>query len=89
MRIEGLISKHAEAEYDTDDIREAYRMFCEDFPDVQVVETINDVLVIGFCEGCLIPLLEGDKYFLDDSGIYVCEKCNESAIDDSADKWDA
>lgn len=42
------------------------------------VDSINDVLVIGRCEGCSKYLTQEAIYFIDpEDGIMLCEKCNE------------
>ena len=45
---------------------------------------IEGLVVEGFCEGCGIPFVEGDKYYEEEGG-YFCADCTEFKILDPED----
>ncbi len=41
------------------------------------IHAIDDEPVIGFCEGCRIPLTDETPYATDGEGVRVCESCQD------------
>lgn len=39
------------------------------------VTAIDDKDVMGFCESCGVPVLDGEKYVIDPEGIILCSVC--------------
>lgn len=54
-----------------------------------IPDSINDVEILYFCEGCSKPIMDGDKYGYDEqSGCHLCESCTtESAKEQANEIW--
>lgn len=51
---------------------------CSDLREVPAgarVVTIDDMEVVGICEGCGEHLTDADEYEMDGEGIYLCQRC--------------
>lgn len=47
-----------------------------DVPEGATIDRINNKFVIGICEYCTRPILEGEQYSIDEEGgIYICSLC--------------
>ena len=51
-------------------------------PKGATVVAIDDVAVIGRCEGCGIYIMEGDDYESDGEGVQLCPKCAKECAED-------
>jgi hypothetical protein len=48
----------------------------EDVPNQAHIVAVDDKPCYGRCEGCAIPILEGDHYASDEEGVLLCESCS-------------
>lgn len=39
------------------------------------LDSVNDDCVIGTCESCGMPIIEGEEYRSDHEGVLVCKRC--------------
>jgi len=76
MKITGVIPEeevcHITKETDLD---KAIGAFQRAYPNAEVM-TIDGKAVIGDCESCGLPILEGQKHFRDDDGIIWHKTCD-------------
>lgn len=66
-----------EHQIEASSLKEAHEQFRSQMRGYQI-DAINDREFIGCCEGCRLPLFDGDEYTIDHGGelIRLCLKCS-------------
>jgi hypothetical protein len=63
---------------------QTWEEFHKEHPDADV-QFIDGKFLVGTCEACDKPILQGDEYIQDDDGIRLCKACADQAPEEVED----